>query len=120
LEIDDGNSSCEACGYVTYGTVLLVSPETEKQIKINIDTMVGKYLLKTFVGEDYNYASEPQFKILKDAGLESWAISHVQEAINPTFLNGTSLGSEPMKLTHESVITIGPERMRIIVHIEEK
>lgn len=108
------------CGYVRIPrTVTLTSAATGQRISISVDTVVGKYLLKTFAGDEHIYASEPQFKIVKDAALGCWAIEHLESAKNPTFCNGSSLAAGPTALPDGCIISLGPERMKLTVSLVE-
>ena len=110
--------TCEGCGHVHFGNIVLVSAETGKQIRMSIDTTVGQGILKTFAGDDAKYASDPQFRLYKDATLASWAIAKIPTAHNPTFLNGSPLTDAPAKLEDGAVISIGAEKMKLNVKFE--
>src|SRR3954470_23979556 len=69
--------TCEGCGHVNFGHVVLVSPDTTKQIRMSIDTAVGSGILRTFAGDDVKYASDPQFRLYKDTTLAAWAIAKI-------------------------------------------
>ena len=45
-------------------------------------------------------------------------IQHVAEAKNPTFCDGLAVESGGAALREGSVVTLGPERMRLTVHLE--
>jgi hypothetical protein len=117
---DDSRQCAGGCGYVRIPrSVALTSSATGKQITISVETTVGKYLLKSFAGEESVFASEPQFRIYKDQGLGSWAIQHLDGAKNPTFCDGASVISAPTPLHDGSVVSIGPERMKLSVRLED-
>jgi len=84
---------------------------------MGIDTRIGKRLLATFAGDDAQYASDPQFHLVKDMSLGRWLILPDGAAKNPTFLNGRTL-SEKTTLENGAVISVGPERLQLSVKIE--
>jgi hypothetical protein len=84
---------------------------------MSLDTTVGKYLLRSLVGEDAKFASEPQYKIYKDETLGSWAVQHMHGAKNPTFCNGVDIGTTPMGLEDGSIISIGSEQVKLTVQM---
>ena len=110
--------TCEGCGHVNFGHVLLLSVDTAKQIRMSIDTAVGQGLLKSFAGDDAKYASDPQFRLYKDTTLAAWAIAKIPTAKNPTFLNGSPLSDAPTPLTEGAVISIGADKMKLHVKFE--
>ena len=113
----DGKVACEACGYCEGQILVLQSTETGKQIRIRITTAVGKHLLRTFAGEEARFASEKQFRAARDTDTGAWIIEHAPDAKNPTFLNGSKLEAcAPVE--SGACISIGPERMRLVVSIE--
>ncbi|MBN2584457.1 MAG: FHA domain-containing protein [Planctomycetes bacterium] len=114
----DGTAMCSGCGDVRLGRLVLVSQETGQQIVMSIDTTVGRNLLRTFAGEDAAYASEPQFRLTRDAAAGKWTIRKADGARNPTFVNGVELADEPVALDSDSVISIGPEKVKLTVRQE--
>jgi hypothetical protein len=110
--------TCEGCGHVHFGNIVLVSVDTAKQIRMSIDTAVGQGILKTFVGDDAKYASDPQFRLYRDAALACWAITKIPTAKNATFLNGSPLSDSPAPLAEGAVISIGADKMRLNVKFE--
>ena len=116
---DDARNCAGGCGYVRLArTVVLLASDTGKQIALSIDTTLGKYLLQSFAGDDAVFASEPQFKIYKDLARGCWAIQHVDGAKNPTFCDGVSIAAGPMPLNDGSVVSIGAERMKLAIRLE--
>jgi len=107
------------CGHVNLPrTVILVGEATGQVIAMTVDTNFGKYLLKSFAGEDANYASEPQFCICKDMIQGAWVVQHLSSAKNPTFCDGAEVGDGGCPLVDGSVLTIGPEKMRITLRLQ--
>lgn len=113
----DDHRSCEACGYTDFRTMTLFSSDTGKQIKINIDTSVGRSLLRGLELDDIKYASEPQFRIVKDSKLGGWSIRTYPEAKNPTCCNGAPLSADPQLLADGDIISIGPEKLKMSVRL---
>jgi hypothetical protein len=108
------------CGYIRFpSAVVLASVATGRQISMSVETVVGKYLLKSFAGEDAVYASDPQFRFYKDEIKGSWVVEHLNGAKNPTFCDGESVVAAATPLHEGSVISIGPERMKLVVHFED-
>ncbi|HEV7221699.1 MAG TPA: hypothetical protein VGN42_03305 [Pirellulales bacterium] len=98
---------------------MLVATGTDRQIAIAVDTTVGKFLLQSFPGDDASYASDPQFKVYKDAELGCWALRHCDTAKNPTFCNGANASDGPVALDDGAIVSIGAERMRLTVRLED-
>ena len=117
-ENDDLTHSCDGmCGYVRFGRLILVSL-TGEEIKLNINSTVGKALLKKLVGDDSRFVAEPQFHFKRCVENAAWVILHEASAINPTLVNGISVGNEGTKLLNGSEITIGPDKARLRVKFE--
>lgn len=113
----EGKVACEACGYREGVVLVLQSSQTAAQIRIRITTTVGKHLLQTFAGEETRFASERQFHVARDPDTGAWMIEHAPDAKNPTFLNGSKLEARA-SLEPGACISIGPEKMRLVVSIE--
>jgi hypothetical protein len=117
---DDSRLCAGGCGYVRLPRiVVLTSNSTGKQITLSVETTVGKYLLRSFAGDEAVYASEPQFAIYKDTALASWAIKHLEGAKNPTFCDGVCILTAPAPLHDGSVVSIGSERMKLSIRLED-
>ena len=114
---DSAGKGCDACGYIRFGTLILVSEASGKELQIGIDTSVTGYLLKGLAGEDSRYASVDQFRVYRDSAIKSWAVRHTPEAKNPTCLNGKPLELVPAPLKEGDVLSIGPEHLRLKVKI---
>jgi len=114
---DTAGKGCDACGYIRFGTLILASEASGKELQIGIDTSVTRYLLKGLVGEESRYASPDQFHVCRDSAVKSWVVSHTVEAKNPTCLNGRPLETAPEPLKDGDVLSIGPERLRLRVRI---
>lgn len=116
---EDTSTACGSCGYSRMARrLVLTSSATGQQKGMSISTQVGKGALLSFAGDEARYASDPQFEVIKDTGRGLWAIKHHPSATNPTFYNGTALGAEEKTLEKEGVITIGPEKMKLVVTLE--
>jgi len=114
-----GERKCEACGHVSFGRLTLRHPATGRSITANLDTDIGQKLLHDVAGEDARYASSPQCTVYRDATLASWAIRTSPMATNPTCLNGTTLGADPMMLKDGDVISIGTTALHLVAHIDD-
>ena len=118
-DIPDEVVTCPGCGYVKCpASVSLTSPATGKSMSIRINTDVGKYMLKPYVGDDYRYASDPQFRIVKQASAGQWIVQHMPGAKNPTFYNGAELPESGQALEEGGVISIGPEKAKLVVSLK--
>lgn len=117
-ENEELTQSCAGmCGYVRFGRLILVSL-TGKEIKLNLNSSVGKALLKKLVGDDCRFVSELQFHLKRCEENAAWLILHETSATNPTLVNGISVGEEGTKLRTGSEITIGPDKARLRVKFE--
>ncbi|HOI54326.1 MAG TPA: FHA domain-containing protein [Phycisphaerae bacterium] len=114
----DGAAMCSGCGDVRLGRLVLVSEETGQQIVMSVDTTVGRGLLRTFAGDDARYAAEPQFRVTRDVAVGKWTASPAAGTKNATCVDGVPLGDAPVPLGEGSVISIGPDKMRLAVKIE--
>jgi hypothetical protein len=114
-----GARRCDSCGDVRYGRLVLRCVGSEGALVANLDTEVGAGLLRTLSADDARFASSPQFTLMRDAELGSWAIRANESAVNPTFLNGAAVAGGPAAIRDGDVISIGPERMKLTVHIED-
>lgn len=117
-ENDGSGNTCQGCGTVRPGNVVLVSEATGKKASMRINTDVGKYLFRSLVGDDAKYASDPQFHLMCDRATGVWTIQHDGKARNPTFLDGTQLPGEPTALSDGGVVTIGADKARLTVKME--
>ncbi len=69
-----------------YQPKTLVLSSTGKPLKININTAIGKSVLKQSVGEESQYFSDPQFQINKTN--DGWHLIPNNAAVNKTVVNG--------------------------------
>jgi hypothetical protein len=118
IQNDDDVKKCAGCSYVKFGILQLVSAATGKRIRVQVDTTLGRSILKSLGDEDVKYSSEPQFTLTKDVSLGSWAVTADAVAKNPTFLNGTQLNPVPAALVSGAVLTIGPEKLKLKVELD--
>lgn len=109
---------CESCGHTRAGRLVLVSVLTSQKLTVAVDTPVGKHLLRGIAGDDYVYASEPQFLLSRDLVNGGWRIAPAPGAVNPTFLNGAELTEPHAALVHGATLSIGPERLQLRVENE--
>jgi len=77
--------------------------------ELNITTTFGRDTLKELVGDDARFFSPKQFTITKKA--DGWFISHENESINPTNINGALL-SGSVKLKLNDVISVGKQSQK--------
>ncbi len=113
----EGQVECTGCGYMRIPPTLILraAPPAEGSIRMNLKTAVGRNLMRSLVGEDAKYSFEPQFHVERSTRHGGWTICHAPVATNPTYLDGRPLGREPRLLSPGSVISIGPEKSRVIV-----
>lgn len=108
------------CGYVRLAKrVVLTCESTNQQLRMHVNTAVGKSLLMRLDPADGVYASEPQFEIARDEALAAWVIRHDGSAKNPTFYNGEGLGDTPQTIADGGIISIGPDRLKLRVILED-
>jgi hypothetical protein len=117
VENEDGARRCEACGHIVFGKLSLTAGATGQSVSFTIDTDVGKHLLRTFVGDEAKYCSEPQFRVVKEVALGGWAIVPSPGAVNPTYLDGRPLGPTPELLSDGGVVSVGPDRVKLTIRI---
>lgn len=106
------------CGFIRFGRLVLVSTATDRELRMNLDTAVGKSLLKRVVGEEVRFASEPQFHVQRCELATGWLLTPDPKAVNPTYVNGTQISSGGTKLSAGHQITIGGNRAELKVKIE--
>jgi uncharacterized linocin/CFP29 family protein len=97
---------------------MLTANATGQNIGMTLATTVGKYLLQSFAGEEYIYASDPQFKLYKDEAIGSWVILHLESAKNPTYCDGVDVAVAPVAIQEGSVISIGVDYLKLTVHLD--
>lgn len=108
------------CGYARIAArVVLTSEATGKKLRMHISTPVGRSLLRTLAEGDAAYASEPQFEIVRDEERGAWMIRHSAGARNPTYFNDLKIGDEMPSLADGAHISIGRERMKLTVNLED-
>lgn len=110
---------CESCGQVAVPKcVVLTGDRGGEPLRMHITTTIGRRLLKGVAGPESRFASDPQFRIVKDPAI-GWVIAHEHAAANPTYLNGAKVGVETPALEDGAVISIGRDRMRLTVRLED-
>ena len=85
---------------------------------MNIDTTVGKALLKRLVGDEARFASEPQFCIRRCDDQAAWLVVPDRKAVNATYVDGVRVAETGVKVTAGSEITIGPDKARLKVKVQ--
>jgi hypothetical protein len=118
-ENEDSGTVCHGmCGYVRFGRLILVSTATGCELRMNLDTTVGKSLLKRTIGEEVRFVSEPQFRVRRCELTTGWLLIPDPKAVNPTCVNGTQAGNKGIKLSNGHEITIGRDKAQMKVRIE--
>ena len=110
-------SVCGGCSATRPSHLVLVAEASGTSTEVRIRTEVGKYLLRTLVGEESRFASDPQFCFLHDEATGAWSIQHDARAANPTCLDGAPLTAEPAPLADGAIISIGPARAKLKVEV---
>ena len=114
-----GTTLCAECGHVRMPErVVLIGDRSGRPLRMHVSTTVGRRLLQGVVGHEARFASESQFRIVKDPSI-GWVVAHEPCAANPTYYNGAKVGVETPALEHGSVITVGPDNMRLHVRLED-
>jgi len=118
---EDGQTDCAGgCGFVRFPARLVLAAGTAGQkLSMGLSTSVGRRLLEPLVGADARFASEVQFQILRLDAQGVWAVQHAPAATNPTFLNGVPLSGPPAALENGAVLSIGLEKARLTVQMED-
>jgi hypothetical protein len=106
------------CGYVRFGKLILVSSETGEEVRMNVDTPVGKSLLKRLVGDEARFASEPQFQLRRSEAQSAWVIVPDEKAVNATYVNGAKAEGCGVKIDNGAEITIGTDKVRLKVRVQ--
>jgi hypothetical protein len=98
--------------------VTLVSKATGQNRTIRITTLLGRRVLRMIAGDEAVFASEPQFELLKDTAAGLWLLRHVATAAHPTYYDGRAVGSDPVTVFTGGLISIGADRMKMTVNLE--
>lgn len=114
----EGSRMCEGCGHAELGRLVLVNELNGKRMAMGLQTLIGRRMLLSVVGEEGKYASDEQFEVYKDLSVPAWVVRAARSAKNPTFLNGTCLGDAPATLEAGAILSIGPERGMLRVEFE--
>jgi hypothetical protein len=108
------------CGYMRLPVrLVLTSAATGKRLRLHISTKIGQALLRTIADGEAGYASEPQFEIVKDQERGAWVVRHHAAARNITCCNGVPLGADAAALESGAVISIGRDRLKLTVTLED-
>ena len=99
-------AECNSCGWTLKKPLKLVSEETGQEKTLKLKLSLGKSLLKSFAGEDAQYADEPQFSVFPNADKE-WVLEKVEQVKNPTFHNGAEPAGDTVVLKNGDTISIG-------------
>ena len=114
---DASDPRCHACGeYRMPRRVVLAGEASGDELAMHITTKVGQRLLATVDAADSQFASSDQFEIVKTES--GWQVRHEASATNPTFYNGSPLSAEPQSLEPDTIISIGPDRLKLRVRLE--
>lgn len=108
---------CEACGFVEFGRLVLEA-KNGRTITANIDTDVGRQLLKVVDGEGAQHAAARQFRLVRSAPLHSWTLVGCAGAPNDTQVDGKRVAADPEPLHDGSIVTIGGDKLTLAVKIE--
>ncbi len=112
---DVARSYCQGCGVVLSARLCLTCKENGKQLSFAIDTTVGIHLLKRLETREAYYASLSQFKVTHDKKSGAWNIEPDPKALNQTWVDGTPASMSPVPLRQGSMISIGPDKLRLQV-----
>ncbi len=107
------------CGHVFMSElVCLTCARTGRSRQVRITTQFGRRLLSMIVGDEAVYASEPQFEILKDTSAGLWLLRHSIDATHLTYYNGVPVREKSVSIVSGGRISIGRDRMFLIVTLE--
>lgn len=119
VENEDAVDVCAGmCGHARL-TRLVLTATSGQEIRFNVDTEVGRVGLQKVCGEEARFASQPQFRVLRDTTTPRWLISHMPTATNITCLNAKPLSAELQPLKNGDVISIGTKRAALRVRLEK-
>lgn len=107
--LNDSSSSGSSQGYQPKS--LILSGEG-RSMTININTTIGKNVLRQTIGDEADYFSNPQFQIQK--ANDGWYLSTNNNAVNKTVVNGKQV-SEPVRLSQNDKIGIVGKSGRQII-----
>ena len=101
--------------------ITLTSLDTGKARTLRTSLEASQSWLKEFSGEDSDYASSPQFGIVRDES-DKWIITRATPK-NPTYFNGEELLQDSVLLKSGDIISIGSKdknlgKMRLEITIE--
>lgn len=118
----DSAPVCLGCSYSEICPLVLESKDTGKTETLRAPLEITQAWLRSFGGEDAQFASSPQFKLSRN-GENQWLLETVRRAKNPTFINGKEALDGNTPLNHEDMISIGsrkgnPDRLKIRVVLE--
>lgn len=103
---------CEGCGHAR--PLVLRCAETGRELRMNVETVVGRRLLRTLGSDEAQFASEPQFHLRPDLTHGCWVVEHVAGAANTTFLDGVTLAA-PTPLQTGSILSLGLDKLKLSV-----
>lgn len=119
IENESAVVTCHAmCGYVHFGRLVLVSTETGREIRFNLDSSVGRSLLAGAIGDDCRYVSDPQFHLRRSSERAAWVLENDLAAANPTTINGESVCAGGSPLATDDNIMVGKDKAPLRVRIE--
>ena len=104
-----------------FSPITLTSIDTGKARTLRASLEASQSWLKEFSGEESDYASSPQFGIVRDEA-DKWIITRATPK-NPTYLNGEELLQDSVSLKSGDIISIGSKdenlgKMRLEITIE--
>ena len=112
---------CVGCGFLLFQPLKLVSEDTGETRTFKLQLELGRGLLKTFAGDDAQYAAEPQFRIFPNSSKE-WVLEKIPRLTNPTLHNGVEPTDDQVVLKNNDIISIGSrtsdvQKMKLVAHL---
>jgi hypothetical protein len=121
LENSEALDACAGmCGHLRHTRLVLRLLSNGREIRLNLDSEVGRRALKSAGDPDAKFASQPQFSLIRDKTEARWLILHHPSATNPTFVNGLPLPGSATQLREVDVISVGADRMKLEVRFERE
>ena len=118
FENEPTSNVCASCAAARPAKLKLLGSDGNSLMTAGITTEVGRRLLSKSTSDEIRFLSDPQFKLIKDPASGTWQICHVTEAKNMTHVNGVPLADQVLPLEDGSVVTVGPDKMKLTVQFD--
>lgn len=121
LENNEAIDTCAGmCGHFWHTRLVLRLLSNGREIRLNLDSKVGRRALHSAGDPDAKFASQPQFSLIRDKTEAKWMILHQPSATNPTFVNGLPLPESAKQLHEADVVSVGADKLKLEVRFERE